>query len=113
MNWSNPVAGPLHVEAGAEVKVLVTLEMPAGAWGTLDDFSLSLATPAADMTELLALVALYAALAWAAVVQLRVVRRLASVQDGDFAVALGGAGRVADRGYPRLPGRGRVLGDCG
>ena len=56
--WSNPTAGPITVQAGETVTVSVAVSLPAGAWGTIDDFSLVRAVdPDADPSALAAAVA--------------------------------------------------------
>ncbi|GAB3821788.1 glycosyl hydrolase 53 family protein [Tessaracoccus terricola] len=57
-NWSTPVAGPIEVAEGDDVEVRITLDLPAEAWGTLDDLELvGSGGVGADTTELAALVA--------------------------------------------------------
>ncbi|WP_221933145.1 glycosyl hydrolase 53 family protein [Tessaracoccus rhinocerotis] len=57
-NWSTPVAGPIEVAEGDDVLVTITLDLPAEAWGTLDDVELvGSGGTGADTTELAELVA--------------------------------------------------------
>jgi len=52
--WSSPTAGPVVVNAGETVTVTFSASLPAGAWGTLDDFSLVRSTAAGVDTAALA-----------------------------------------------------------
>jgi len=56
-NWSTPTTGAVEVADGDTVTVTVAASLPAGAWGTLDDFALGLQVgEGADTTALAAAV---------------------------------------------------------
>jgi len=52
--WSNPSTDAVHVAAGESVTVTVTANLPAGAWGTLDDLTLVRAAQTGADTSALA-----------------------------------------------------------
>lgn len=55
--WSTPVTDAVTVAANGTATVTITLSLPAGAWGTIDDVVLTRAVAGADTTELAAAVA--------------------------------------------------------
>ncbi|MGR6741255.1 glycosyl hydrolase 53 family protein [Microbacterium sp. F1-18] len=52
--WSTPTTEAVFASAGGTLTVRITGDLPAGAWGTLDDVSLVRAAPAADFSALTA-----------------------------------------------------------
>jgi arabinogalactan endo-1,4-beta-galactosidase len=62
-NWSNPVTGAVTVAEGGSATVAFSASLPAGAWGTIDDFELVRAPEAgADASALESAVARAAAI---------------------------------------------------
>lgn len=54
--WSTPVTDGVFASAGDTLTVRIAGELPAGAWGTIDDVALVSAAPAADFSALTAAV---------------------------------------------------------
>jgi arabinogalactan endo-1,4-beta-galactosidase len=52
-NWSNPVTGAVTVAEGGSATVTFSASLPAGAWGTIDDFELVRAPEAGADTSAL------------------------------------------------------------
>lgn len=50
-NWSSPLTAELTAEAGDELTVLITIELTAGSWGTIDDVSLNLVAASEPPSE--------------------------------------------------------------
>lgn len=55
--WSTPATDAVTVPAGGTATVTIALSLPAGAWGTIDDVTLTRASAGADTTALSAAVA--------------------------------------------------------
>ncbi|MFB8893404.1 glycosyl hydrolase 53 family protein [Microbacterium plantarum] len=54
--WSTPVTDAVFASAGDTLTVRIAGDLPAGAWGTMDDVALVRAAPAADFSALTAAV---------------------------------------------------------